>query len=249
MKKIFKKLNKQKNKITIENLGKFLSQACEKKIMLNIKNGFTIVEFIVVISIFAIMTSISMVNYNEQRATIETSNLAETIALTIRQAQVYGISASGYNLGGEDFLNTNTEDDFFDADAAGIADIVNDKAIRGVIFDIGNNEIILYEDNNRDFIYREDDDRIIDKRKIVSRSISFQPASLCNNGTCTSFNGGVIDITFKRPYPDAIIRHRNSITDNGGDLFSSVDIVVGGADSAFKYVRVNSIGNISVKTQ
>lgn len=210
------------------------------------KKAFTLVEFVVVISIFTIMTSVAMMNYNGQRTAIETSNLVEDIALTIRQAQVYGISASGYDLGGQNF---NAEHVFSNADNAGIADIVNDKSIRGVVFDIKNNEIILYEDNNRDYIYRKADDRIIDKRKILSKRVSFQSVSLCDEIRCEEIEKGVVDISFKRPYPDAIIHYRTDIDKTGGDLFSSADIVVGGAGSAFKYVHVNSIGNIAVKTQ
>lgn len=58
------------------------------------QRGFTLVEFIVIISIFAIMAGVALFNFRGFNSSISLNNLAHDIALTIRQAQVYGISAS-----------------------------------------------------------------------------------------------------------------------------------------------------------
>jgi len=56
--------------------------------------GFSLVEFIVIISIFAIMAGVALFNFSGFNSAISLNNLAHDIALTIRQAQVYGISAT-----------------------------------------------------------------------------------------------------------------------------------------------------------
>jgi prepilin-type N-terminal cleavage/methylation domain-containing protein len=56
--------------------------------------GFTLIEFIVIISIFAIMASVALFNFSGFRSTVGQNNLAHDIALTIRQAQVFGWSTT-----------------------------------------------------------------------------------------------------------------------------------------------------------
>ncbi len=52
--------------------------------------GFTLIEFIVIISIFAIMSAVTLFNYQGFKSSVSLSNLSRDIALTIRQAQVFG---------------------------------------------------------------------------------------------------------------------------------------------------------------
>lgn len=56
--------------------------------------GFTLIEFVVIISIFAIMAGVALVNFSGFRTNIGLNNLAHDIALTIRQAQVFGWSTT-----------------------------------------------------------------------------------------------------------------------------------------------------------
>jgi type II secretory pathway pseudopilin PulG len=51
--------------------------------------GISMVELIVVISIFLILTSITIFNYGQFRSSISLQNLADDIALVIRKAQSY----------------------------------------------------------------------------------------------------------------------------------------------------------------
>lgn len=53
----------------------------------NCNKGMTYVELIVVLSIFAVLTSVVMFNYRDFQARVETKNLASDIALKIVEAQ------------------------------------------------------------------------------------------------------------------------------------------------------------------
>ena len=52
--------------------------------------GFTLIEFVVIISIFAIMAAVALFNFAGFRSNVSLNNLSHDIALTLRQAQVFG---------------------------------------------------------------------------------------------------------------------------------------------------------------
>ncbi|OGZ04188.1 MAG: hypothetical protein A2648_01215 [Candidatus Lloydbacteria bacterium RIFCSPHIGHO2_01_FULL_41_20] len=56
-------------------------------------HGFSMIELVVVIGIFSFISAIILGNYNGFNQKMSVSNLAHQIALEIRQAQVYGLSA------------------------------------------------------------------------------------------------------------------------------------------------------------
>lgn len=61
------------------------------------KKGFTIVELMVVVSIMVIMTSVIFFNYNKFNESTLMTSVAYDLSLTIRQAQVYGVAVrQGY---------------------------------------------------------------------------------------------------------------------------------------------------------
>jgi prepilin-type N-terminal cleavage/methylation domain-containing protein len=59
--------------------------------------GITMIELIVVISIFLILTSITIFNYGQFRSSLSIQNLADDISLVIRKAQSYstGVQQQG----------------------------------------------------------------------------------------------------------------------------------------------------------
>lgn len=201
--------------------------------------GFSLVEFIVVLVIFSIMSSVSLFNYNSYSKSIRETNVAQDIALTIRQAQIYGLSATGRTVGGgnagpEDILN--------------IPNITQDRSIIGVRIDIDNDSLTLYEDINRNFVFDEGGnypDRVIDIRTIRAAGIDILAVDLCDDApNCANDeNGGVVDVAFMRPYPDAYI----SYDGDGSDRYNFGSILISGNDEFDKYIEISSIGNISVK--
>lgn len=69
--------------------------------------GFTLVEFIVIISIFAVMASVALFNFNGFRSSVGLNNLAHDIGLTIRQAQVFGWATKSNEASGALDLTTS----------------------------------------------------------------------------------------------------------------------------------------------
>ncbi|MFT6829299.1 MAG: prepilin-type N-terminal cleavage/methylation domain-containing protein [Candidatus Paceibacteria bacterium] len=200
--------------------------------------GFSLVEFIVVLSIFSIMSSISIFNYNEYQATIRATNVSQDIGLSIRQAQVYGISATD-RIVGEDGIDP--ENLFGDGES--IEDITQDRSIRGIYIDTDNDAITIFEDLNRDFKYVDSTDRIIDTRSVLGGQVEILGVDLCNtNPTCNNIQTNPVHIVFQRPYPDAYISADESI-----GFYDYASILVGDSSDYDRYIEVSAIGNISVK--
>lgn len=57
------------------------------------QKGFTLVEMIMVLAIVGVMSAITMFNYGDFRQSIDTRNLAQEMALSIRKAQSYATSS------------------------------------------------------------------------------------------------------------------------------------------------------------
>ncbi len=66
-----------------------------KKTHTQLKKGFTILEMLMVLAIFTIITSVVMFQYGEFNSKTIMSNMAYEVALSIRQAQVYSLSVRG----------------------------------------------------------------------------------------------------------------------------------------------------------
>ena len=204
--------------------------------------GFSVVELIVVISIFVIMLSVSMFSYQDTSKKVEATNLAEDIALTMRQAQVYGLSASEKILAGENF----DEVEYFDAGQQA-KDITEDHSVRGIAIVLGENKIYLFQDVDQNFAF-SDDDIILDERKIYSPDVSIESVIVCNNGNCSEKegNGDTLSIAFQRPYPDAYVVYTHG---QFSSLYDRAEILISDAKNGdvLRKIAVNSAGNIYVK--
>lgn len=91
------------------------------------KKGFTLIELVVTIGIFIIISTLVFANYPEFKSNMSLKKTAQEIALTIRQAQVYALGVKGFE---EEFSGY------------------------GVNFNLSNQDsFILFSDSNGDFYY------------------------------------------------------------------------------------------------
>jgi prepilin-type N-terminal cleavage/methylation domain-containing protein len=67
----------------------------EARIQRTYKGGFTIIELIVVVTIFLVIASVTILSQRSFDNSILIDNLAYEIALAVREAQVYGVSTRG----------------------------------------------------------------------------------------------------------------------------------------------------------
>ncbi len=144
--------------------------------------AFTLVEMMVSIAIFMILATIML--DLQQRLNDETRvrNVAYELAQTIREAQVYGINS----------LQRGTTS----VDAASYG--VRFSAVPGA-----NQEVILFEDSNKDTMYHSTGLDVIVEKKLLPGNVGVR--SISNSGCGPGSDNSLVDIVFKRPFPDAII--------------------------------------------
>jgi len=176
------------------------------------KAGFTLIELLVSVVIIVIITSVLAANYEKFDGGIVLTDLAYDIGLSIRKAQIYGLGVKG-----EEGVFTYPY---------------------GVRFNTASPQsYILYVDIDGDRLYDGDPEKV----ETYRLQSGFTIHRLCvNNTTCTTSNspGGILDVTFVRPNPDAAI--------NNNPANSSATVVIRSSQTTLKKVIIRTTGQISV---
>lgn len=147
-----------------------------KKLHQNWCRGFTLVEVLVSIGIFTVLTAVVLSNYRSYDSSALFANASEDIVLALRQAQVYGVGVRGT---GTSFATPY-----------------------GVYFLKSKpNEIVIFADNNSNGLYSSADDTLIETIKWPANIKIDTTSGL----TCDGVSAAGIGVTFNRPDPSAII--------------------------------------------
>lgn len=184
------------------------------------QRGFTLIELLVVVGILVMISGIILTNHAKFGGQILLRNLAYDIALSVREAQVYGISARS-------FLNAEF--------ASG----------HGVYFSFneGNNLFFLYTDvDNNNFFTSVGTEWV----ETFSLGKGYTIDRLCRPTGPTTEDCGVteLDILFKRPEPDAIIRTSEG---SGFTQYDRARIVLVSPQGKKLSVLIETTGQISVQ--
>ncbi len=187
------------------------------------KSGFTLIELLVTISIFIIITSVAVLNNNQFNSSILLTNLGYEIALSVRQAQVYGITVKAPT-------------------ACQPGDISCDfSSGYGVHFDITNPaQYILFEDKgpNPSHIYAAGE---LLENYSLGRGYTLKKLCVLSNNTYHSVN--TLDVSFIRPEPEAWV---SSNTDSPG--LTEADIYIQDPQRiSDRVIIIEPTGQISVE--
>ncbi len=191
-----------------------------------IQKGFTLIEMVAVLGIFSIVSAIVLFNYDKFRSETILTNMAYEIALSIREAQIYGVSAR----------NSAT---------TGTPDFTIPYGIY-VLKDSSN--YILFSDQSKD-------SKFTGTNCIDTGDVCVTPYTLQRNMRITDINTkessvsacvsiDYASILFKRPNPEPVI------SDDAVRTLSYIEIEVSpqGGDSK-RYVRIANNGQISVTNE
>lgn len=211
--------------------------------------GFTLVEFILILSIFSIMAGVTMFNFNGFRSNVAMENLAYDVALSIQNIQQR--AASGFNA-------TTTGSSVATGQFQGIQFT---RATGGGF----NSEFIVFKDvvtqNQR--YDASSSGELIDKIKIqyneYVKKIDYNNTASCVSGTTPITND--VAILFKRPWLDAYFYELPSGTGAGTLLnpntaqYLCITLATGGTISdpcgtsgvSCKYVMISRAGQVSVR--
>lgn len=195
--------------------------------------GFTLLEMLTVLAIFSILTAVVL--FNHGRFTNETilTNMAYEMALSIREAQIYGVSVRGESV---DF---DTSYGIFIPEA----NESNQK-----------NEYILFADTHSDNRYNKVSCGNLGSECVTPYTFQRYIHIVGTNikiggiGNCTSgHKNKEMHIVFKRPNPEPVLR----VDESGkvGGNFSEAEIVLRSRDGAMRYVVISNNGQISVQNE
>ncbi|MBY0539407.1 prepilin-type N-terminal cleavage/methylation domain-containing protein [Patescibacteria group bacterium] len=185
--------------------------------------GFSLMELLVVIGIFSTISVVILANHSKFNSSVLLGNLAYSIAVSVREAQVYGVSVQQYNS--------------------------SFKSGYGVHVEAGNGaEYIFFADTNGNKTYDKDADAIVKRYTLNAQhsivkfcGIKSTGVEECSDGS-TTIGIDNLDIVFFRPDPDAYISSDRT------DMYSSAKIAVGSTAGEMRTVSVASTGQIAVSS-
>ena len=197
--------------------------------------GFSLIELIAVVTITTIITGIALINHSVFSGGVALENLAYEIALTVRQAQFFGMNVKGFGTG---------------------ESVVFESAY-GVYFTTSNpTSFILFADIDEDREYDGVSELVEQYNIIRGNRIKYLCVDTGGLDYCDSPSESPVtdlSIFFLRPDPDAIIK-----TDNTGDCGSDpsigcsyAQVYVGSPKDEVldKIINVSIIGQISISTE
>lgn len=194
--------------------------------------AFTLIELLVVTGIIVVVSGIILANNSRFGGVVALENLAYDMGLSIRQAQVYGISVARFGAG-----------DY--------------SAGYGIDFNLSSpNAYVLFADvypsPDRDGIFQPDQGELV---QMSTLNQGYRIADLCatpisGTETCASTSGSPtnVDVLFKRPEPDAwISASGDSCILNNAVCQSRVRIVIASPRGDTMNIIVDANGQISVR--
>ena len=221
------------------------------KIVQDIKNkntGFTIIEMLMVLAIFAIVSSIVIFNYSSFHSNVSLENLSGDISLTIRRAQSYATGVKGSTLGGTEasafpgygihfstepgssarsFLGSNKSFIFF-------ADLFSGPVSTGSPAYDQSNDSCGYEN-------LEPGNECLEEITINSTDVIDE---ICTDSSCGK---GSVDILFKRPQPDALFCFIPSGDLSCAGTSSFVSIKIRSITDKVQKITIWNTGQISIE--
>lgn len=185
--------------------------------------GFTLIELLVVIGIMTAVAGVVFFNQNVFRSSILLGNLTYDVALSLRQAQTYGIATRGTS------------------DATPVF-----TAGYGVHFDPAQpTRYVLFADIDNNQSYAPPDS---DVQTFLLQG-GYEIAAVCyKDGAqveqCSPPGGTAVSIVFKRPDPDALITAVGVV---GGENRPEAKVILKSPNGDTRYVNVQQSGQISIQ--
>lgn len=188
--------------------------------------GFTLIELIIALAIFVFMTVLLVSKYGTFNSTILTTNVAYDIAITIRQAQAYGLHFKV------------TDNSFTGAYGAYFTKAAD-----------GNTSFKIFNDLDKDGLFTSGPTVGVSPDETVAsynmrRNSSVVDLKVGTNASNITGHPDSLHVVFKRPDPDAIIA---AVTGGVLTIVPYAEVVIVGPDESTRRIVVSKTGQISIE--
>jgi prepilin-type N-terminal cleavage/methylation domain-containing protein len=191
--------------------------------------GFTLIEMIVVLAIFMIMTSIVIFNHNKFTSETILTNMAYEVALSVREAQIYGVSVRSPQGVPESEAFEKEYGIHFPKVVGGSSNYYLFSDVNGNgTFDMGTSCVSGTGECVTPYTLQ---------RGVKISYLTVKNASGCSDSAIT--NGGNLSVLFRRPDPEPLFNDDNT-------SFEFAEITLRAPDGALRYVVVRNNGQIYV---
>jgi len=217
------------------------------------RDGFTLVELIVIMTIFTIMASVVLVNFQGFKSQVAVNNMAHDVGLLLREAQTFGWA-------------TLSEDDGVQiqlAENPNTGELEPRRFAHGVFFRYDgtyfSDDLILYKKNSSEPLeqfYDDNNDQEIDRATLngpytvvkILGSASREDLKLNNDHEIPGGLWGMsqdVSIAFSRPRPEAFMfEGGSSVQQNYVGIYIGEE---GQSQTAEKVIIVSRSGEIIVQ--
>lgn len=206
------------------------------------KKGFTLLEFIVVISIFSILSSVVLFNYNSYTRNIELSSAVQDMALQVKDAQTSALNGRFPVLRADQNIPIS-----FWQPAYGLLFSRDDPTTIAMFYDYNSNDLpdpvttSTGTSLKNNFCGATGTECLsylsLSKGEYISK-IYADAGGIA--GQCTQS----VSIVFRRPFPDAIVRFNVIEGVNVAAPIGSTHIQITGP-SGSRFINISPIGQIS----
>lgn len=203
-----------------------------KRFRSKVTRGFTLVELLVVVAIMVLITAAVLFRQARFDSATLLRSLSYSVALSVRSAQVYGVSVRGSVTSQANCSGTFSSGNCY-------------APAYGVYFN-NENSYILFADNNGNGVYESAIDSVVQTFQMGSGFRINKFCGVLTSGTQRCNTGGSpitwLTVYFKRPQPDALFKSSISETYSGAYL----QINAANDPTNTYSITVSSTGQISV---
>lgn len=226
-----------------------------------ISRGFTLIEMLVSIAIVAVVLTIILWNQNKFNGDLEITNVAYRVALTAREAQVYGISVRSSSFSGETLFSSAYGVHFFLGDEESLKSVLlfsdthdengntpGDLKYNG---NLGETTSVCPTGHDSECLSQLTLNRGNHLEKICV--IHTNDSVVCMDSSGEGEYGEIrsADVLFKRPNPDAIIRLYDINGDPAGTPtdFTAIAFCLASPEAHQRQVLIYNTGQISIQDE
>lgn len=184
--------------------------------------AFSLIELIVTVSIISVILSVVLYNYGNFNDKLALSAAAQELAVSIRQAQAYGINVKESGVSSNQF-----------------------NYAYGIYFSNQTpNSYYIYVDANSNNKYDSGGSELVER---VDFKNGVTVNNICDSGACPATGVTTMSAGFLRPNPDARIYFINSSGTVTSGPLSYGRIQLRSTKGTFSYVIIESTGQIVVQ--